>query len=256
MNSDKLSRVITGLSETYKKEARGPTGKIRLLSTSTIAPHFKNKELKKAMFCTDYELTKARKHAQQHGPGASPKKEAPVKSFPIPPEDLAFVVDFIHHPDNTCRSSHRMASCEKKKSSWISELFGQDKQPVMWLKDGKSHLYEKYKKECLRVGNKPISESKFRDGLNAGNFREMVEMAGLCNICDEVGAKNWIRLNQVIESSRKEVSGIPAELSNEEKNQENWQEYDEDLDDLSHHVTTLTKIPHDFTCVNLHENST
>ena len=68
----KLSMVMHGLSETYKKEAHGSTGKIRLLST--LAPHFKNKELKNAIPCTDYELSEARRHAKQYGPGATPKK--------------------------------------------------------------------------------------------------------------------------------------------------------------------------------------
>ena len=80
-----------------------------------------------------------------------------------------------------------MASCVGSKSSWISDLFGQEQQPVMWLKDGKCHLYKKYKDTCAKLGTKPISESTFRDGVNAGNFKEKVEMAGLCNICDEVG---------------------------------------------------------------------
>ena len=61
----------------------------------------------------------------------------------------------------------------------------------MWLKDGKRHLYEKYENECARQGSRPISRSKFFEGLNAGDFKEMIEMAGLCNICDEVGAQNF-----------------------------------------------------------------
>ena len=135
----KISEVMDGLSQTYEKEAHGATGKIRLLST--IALHFKNKELKNAFQCMDYELTEARKHAQQHGPGATVNKVKQVKRFRIDPQDLAFIINFIHHPDNTCRSSHRMASCEGSKSSWISDLFAQNQQPVMWLKDEKSHLY-------------------------------------------------------------------------------------------------------------------
>ena len=67
-----------------------------------------------------------------------------------------------------------------------SELFVQNQQPVMWLKDGKSHLYKKYHNECIKLGTKPISESKFHDGIKAGNFKEM---AGLCNVCDEVGTQ-------------------------------------------------------------------
>ena len=218
----KISEVIDGLSQTYGREAHGATGKIRLLST--IAPHFKNKELKNAFQCTDYELTEARKHAQQHGPGATVKKVKQVRRFRIAPEDLAFVINFIHHPDNTCRSSHRMASCEGSKSSWISDLFAQNQQPVMWLKDGKSHLYKKYYDECTKLGTKPISETKFRDGINAGNFKEMAEMAGLCNICDEVGTQNWKKFTELIEMLSKEIAGLPTEDDIPAENEE----FDED----------------------------
>ena len=137
---NKISKVMDGLSQTYQKEEHSSSSKIRVLST--LAPHFKNKELKKAIPCSDYELTEARKHAQQHGPGATANKLKQVRRFRIPPEDLAFVVNFIHHPDNTCRSSHRMANCKGKRSSWISDLFDQEQQPVMWLKDGKATCTE------------------------------------------------------------------------------------------------------------------
>jgi hypothetical protein len=100
-----VQNIFEGISDTYEKESHGPAGKIRLLSS--IAPHFKNKELKKAIPCTDYELTEARKHAKLYGPGPTPPPAEKVKRYRIPPEDLAFVLNFIHHPDNTCRSSHR-----------------------------------------------------------------------------------------------------------------------------------------------------
>jgi hypothetical protein len=106
-NNIKVQNIFEGISDTYEKESHGPAGKIRLLSS--IAPHFKNKELKKAIPCTDYKLTGARKHAKLYGPGATPPPAEKVKRYRIPPEDLAFVLNFIHHPDNTCRSSHRMA---------------------------------------------------------------------------------------------------------------------------------------------------
>ena len=54
----------------------------------------------------------------------------------------------------------------------------------------------KYKEECASQGCKPINRTKFLEGLNAGNFKEVIEMAGLCNICDEVGheiLKLWTR---------------------------------------------------------------
>lgn len=117
-----------------------------------------------------------------------------------------FVLNFIHHPNNTVPPSHRMASCDGEKSSWVSELFGGGKQPVLWLKDGKHHLYEKYKSECSKQGCKPISETKFMAGLSAGKFKEMVEMAGLCNICDEVGARSFENLDTLLENIEDESS--------------------------------------------------
>ena len=165
---NKINKVIAGISQTYQKEAHGSAVKIRLLST--LDPHFRNKELKSAIPCTDYELTEAHKHAVLYGEGATPPTLKGIKRFRIPPEGLAFVLNFVHSPDNTCRSSHRMASCEGAKSSWIYDLFHQKQQPAMWLKDGRSHLYQKYTTECKNAGRKPISESKFREGLNAGNF--------------------------------------------------------------------------------------
>lgn len=122
-----------------------------------------------------------------------------------------------------------MASCQGKKSSWVSDLFTDDQQPVIWLKDDKSHLYEKYKEECLRLGRKPISESKFRNGLNAGNFEEMREMAGLCNICDELGASNWKKLTELIETLRKEISGVPPTVDTEESDIAAEDENDDDM---------------------------
>ena len=91
------------------------------------------------------------------------------------------MVDFLHHPDNATQSSHRMVTCEGKKSSWSSELFKEKSQSVMGLRDSKNHLYAKDRAEC---------EASFTKVLNAGNFKEMLQMVGLCNICDEIGARN------------------------------------------------------------------
>jgi hypothetical protein len=67
----------------------------------TIANYFSNKELKKAFPCTDYEITEARRHASFIGAGAIPPNEPRVTRYRIPIEDLAFVVNFLHHPDQT-----------------------------------------------------------------------------------------------------------------------------------------------------------
>ena len=44
---NKVNKVIAGISKTYHKEEHGSAVKIRLLST--LAPHFRNKELKSAI---------------------------------------------------------------------------------------------------------------------------------------------------------------------------------------------------------------
>ncbi len=55
VNEQKVQKIIKGVSETFNKECHGSAGKIRLLSA--VAPYFKNKELKKAIPCTDYQIT-------------------------------------------------------------------------------------------------------------------------------------------------------------------------------------------------------
>ena len=55
-------------------------------------------------------------------------------------------------------------------------------QPVMWLKKNKTKLYKQYREECIANDRKPIGRTKFYHGITAGNFREMVEMAGLYRI--------------------------------------------------------------------------
>ena len=97
----------------------------------------------------------------------------------MPIEDIAFVVNFFHHPDKVTHSSQQVASCEGKKSSRLSNLFDEHIQPIMWLRDSKNHLYRKYKAEYLKTGRKQISETKFCQGHNAGNVKEMAQMVGL-----------------------------------------------------------------------------
>ena len=226
----KMDRMLKDLRTSYDKENQVSSDKIRLLST--VATHFSNKELKSAFPCSDYEITKARHHAKFVGAGVTPETTY-VKRYRIPVEDIAFVVDFLHHPDNATRSSHRMASCEGKKSSWLSELFQEKSQPVMWLRDSKNHLYAKYKAECEATGRRPISETKFREGLNAGNFKEMLQMVGLCNICDEIGARNWEFLEKVINEL---ITDISKTNSEEATSNSTSSQSDDDDDDSENEV--------------------
>lgn len=57
----------------------------------------------------------ARRQATEYGPGVTPLKSKKfVTKYKVPFEDIVFLLNFIHHPDNTEPSSHRMASSNGK----------------------------------------------------------------------------------------------------------------------------------------------
>lgn len=105
----------------------------------------------------------------------------------------------------------------------------------MWLRDTKNHLYAKYRAECEANGRRPISETKFPQGLNAGNFKEMVQMVGLCNICDEIGARNWDCLDNIVNELSDEISNAMPHVStpNEDIQQTNDEDDYENVTDKS-----------------------
>ena len=197
---------MEGVALSYSREKPGSPKRVELLSV--IAQQYTNKQLKEIfkytnsqgeeVLCTDYEMTKARLHSKVYGPGASVPKvnRRPCQKLPL--ETIAFVLEFIHHPDSVEYSSHKTASCEGKNKSWVSELLGGGCQPVLWLKQNKSGLYERYKRECEQLEIRAISFSTFFKGISARNFRTMAEKAGLCNICTELGAENFIKLDQLL----------------------------------------------------------
>ena len=45
----------------------------------------------------------------------------------------------------------------------------------MWLRNSKT-TYMRNTAECKATGRRPISQTKFREGLNTGNFKEMLQM--------------------------------------------------------------------------------
>ena len=117
------------IAKAYSKEPPGLAGRTRILST--VATSFSKKEIQEKLNCTNYEITQARRQATEYGPGVTPQKKKKLTTkYRIPFEDLEFILNFVHHPDNTIPSSHRMASCDGKKSSWISDLLAGSKLPV------------------------------------------------------------------------------------------------------------------------------
>ena len=150
------SNIVEGLALSYSREKPGSPQRVELLSC--VAQQFTNKELKQIfrvtnsqgdeICCTDYEITRARLHSKLYGPGASVPKISRQCCQKLPPETIAFVLEFIHHPDSVEYSSYKTASCDGKNKSWISELLGGGNQPVLWLKQNKSALYDRYKQEC------------------------------------------------------------------------------------------------------------
>ena len=63
-------------------------------------------------------------------------------------------------------------------------------------------LYEMYSAETTQNGRRVISQSIIYHGLEAGNFKEVRELAGLRNICSEWGrggAENFQNLSALVE---------------------------------------------------------
>ena len=81
----------------------------------------------------DYELTKARLYSKMYGPGAALPKIRRQYGHKLPPETIAFVLEFIHHLDSEEYSSCKSGPCDGKQKSWMSELLGGGNQPVLWF---------------------------------------------------------------------------------------------------------------------------
>ena len=70
-------------------------------SNKELKEHFKNSNSKgEEISCTDYKITRAKMHAKTYGPGAEcPKINRTSRHKLEPSETIAFVLDFVHHPD-------------------------------------------------------------------------------------------------------------------------------------------------------------
>lgn len=58
----------------------------------------------------------------------------------------------------------------------------------------------------------PYQKVNFEKDYAPETLKEMVRMAGLCNICDQVGTRNWDKLTELIENLEKEMLGANADI--------------------------------------------
>lgn len=106
------ANIAEGLALSYSREKPGSDKRVELLSC--VAQQYTNRELKQ-MFKftssrgTDHKLTKARLHSKMYGPGAALPKIRHQYCHKLPPETIAFVLEFIHHPDSVEYSSYKTA---------------------------------------------------------------------------------------------------------------------------------------------------
>ncbi|KAJ7372977.1 hypothetical protein OS493_015446 [Desmophyllum pertusum] len=122
------SNIIQGLSTAY---ANTRSSKERVQILSSVAPHLDNKTMKEnfnymkdgqKISCTSYELTQARLHYSQHGAAATASKEQEQQQCVQVQKQLAFLVEFLHSPECTERSSYKTADCSGKRRSWLSDI--------------------------------------------------------------------------------------------------------------------------------------
>ena len=143
------------------------SSKERVQILSSVAPHLDNKTLKEnfsymkggqKVSCTPYEITQACLHYSQHGAAAtaSKKQETTMRTSP---EQLAFLVEFLHSPECTERSSYKTADCSGKRRSWLSDILGGGMQPVLHLKHNKEKLFSMYKEKCEEMSETPIGRT-------------------------------------------------------------------------------------------------
>ena len=129
------ANIMEGLALSYSRENPGSCKRVKLLSC--VAQQYTNKEIKQMFRFTNSQgevsCTKARLHGKMYGPGAALPKIRHQYSHKLPPETIAFVLEFIHHPDSEEYSSYKCAPCDGKQKSWISELLGGGNQPVLWF---------------------------------------------------------------------------------------------------------------------------
>ncbi|KAJ7359008.1 hypothetical protein OS493_019915 [Desmophyllum pertusum] len=115
------SNIIQGLSTAY---ANTRSSKERVQILSSVAPHLDNKTMKEnfnymkdgqKISCTSYELTQARLHYSQHGAAATASKEQETTAMRTSPEQLAFLVEFLHSPECTERSSYKQLTAVERE---------------------------------------------------------------------------------------------------------------------------------------------
>lgn len=88
-----------------------------------------------------YKITQALLHHHQYGAAATSSKEQETTSICTSPEQLAFLVEFLHSTECTERSSYKTTDCSRKGRTWPSDILGGHTQKVLHLKMTSQHFW-------------------------------------------------------------------------------------------------------------------
>ena len=125
--------------------ARSSKERVQILSS--VAPHLGNLCWRtiSATLCqvhcsNKYKITQALLHHHQSGAAATSSKEQETTTICTSPEQLAFLVEFLHSTECTERSSYKATDCSRKGRTWPSDILGGHTQKVLHLKHNKEKL--------------------------------------------------------------------------------------------------------------------
>lgn len=124
------SELLCGLKNSFQSASSGIDGKTRILST--VATLLTNNQLKEVLQPThgkpisDYQITKARRHAAQFGPGGQSIVVHKPTEVRISKSDILRLTEFLHEDTNTKVGFYTKLRLVK------GMLYRLTQQPVCW----------------------------------------------------------------------------------------------------------------------------
>ncbi|UZO28005.1 uncharacterized protein OCT59_021551 [Rhizophagus irregularis] len=163
----------------YNANSKGIDGKIRILLI--IAENFTYKEIIEQLEVSPNSVSMARKHSRINGPAGCPALEKPiiVRSKMSEVKEKEFQL-FFADKANVNMSSYKMDA--------------KTQMPVLYLKDQKSALWEKFS-AIYPNGIKRIS---FMSCLQNSRFKYREDLGGLCITCNDYGYQPFENLIELV----------------------------------------------------------